>query len=130
VARAAKAADLHDFIASLDGAYDYMLEENGRVLSSSQQQRMEIARALLHDPSIVILDEINEIIDPSLAEAVERNLAVRGCTVVQAASLLSPVTGYDEIILLDQGRVADRGLHQELLERSPWYADLFREEAG
>jgi ABC-type bacteriocin/lantibiotic exporter with double-glycine peptidase domain len=126
--RAAKAVGLHNFIASLDGAYDHMLAENGRTLSRGQQQRMEIARALLYNPSIVILDEVNGGIDPPMLAAVERDLAARRCAVVQSTSLLSPVTGYDEIILLDRGRVAERGTHQELLGRSSWYADLFREE--
>ncbi|MDR2785001.1 MAG: ATP-binding cassette domain-containing protein [Treponema sp.] len=130
VSRAVKAVDMHDFIASLDGAYDYVLQENGRVLSRGQQQRMEIARALLYSPSIVVLDEVNGAIGPSLAAAVEQEFVDRGCTVVQASRLVSPITGYDEIILLDQGRVAERGTHRELLERSSWYAALFREEGG
>jgi ABC-type bacteriocin/lantibiotic exporter with double-glycine peptidase domain len=128
VGRAIKAVGLHNFIASLDGAYDHMLEENGRALSRGQQQRMEIARALLYNPSIVILDEVNGGIDPPTIAAVERDLAARRCAVVQSTSLLSPVIGYDEIILLDRGRVAERGTHGELLGRSPWYAELFREE--
>jgi ABC-type bacteriocin/lantibiotic exporter with double-glycine peptidase domain len=128
VDRAVKAVGLRDFIASLDGAYDYMLAENGRMLSYGQQQRMEIARALLYNPSIVVLDEASGAINPSTVAAVERDLAARGCTVVQAAGVLSHITGYDEIILLDRGRVAERGTHQELIERSSWYADLFREE--
>jgi ABC-type multidrug transport system fused ATPase/permease subunit len=88
---------------------------------------MEIARALLHNPSIVVLDEVNGAIGHAMAVAVERELERRGCTVIQATNLISPLTGYDEIILLDRGRVAERGTHRELLERSPWYATLFRE---
>jgi ABC-type bacteriocin/lantibiotic exporter with double-glycine peptidase domain len=125
--RAVKAVDMHDFITSLDGAYDHILPENARILSGGQQQRMEIARALLYNPSIVILDSVNGAIGPRMAAALEQSLADRACTVVQATNLLSPVTGYDEIILLDQGRVAERGTHRELLERSPWYGALFRE---
>jgi ABC-type bacteriocin/lantibiotic exporter with double-glycine peptidase domain len=127
VYRAVKAVGMHEFVASLDGAYDHVLQENGSILSGGQQQRMEIARALLYNPSVVILDEVNGAIDPRMAAAVERDLAERGCTVIQATNLVSLVTGYDEIILLDQGRVAERGTHQELLEKSPWYAALFRE---
>ncbi|MDR2662147.1 MAG: ATP-binding cassette domain-containing protein [Treponema sp.] len=130
VVRAAKVVDLHDFIASLDGAYDYVLQENGRVLSYGQQQRIEIARALLYNPSIVVLDEVNGAIGPALAAAVEQELLDRGCTVVHAAGLLASVADYDEIILLDQGRVAERGTHQELLEKSSWYAALFQEEVA
>ena len=129
--RAVKAVDMHDFITSLDGAYDHILLENARILSGGQQQRMEIARALLYNPSIVILDTINGAIGPRMAAALEQSLADRACTVVQATNLLFPITGYDEIILLDRGRVAERGTHQELLERSSWYGALFREgEAG
>jgi ATP-binding cassette subfamily C protein len=128
VDRAVKAAAIHDFIASLDGAYDHVLSENGRILSRGQQQQMEIARALLYNPSIVVLDEVNGAIDPPIAAAVERDLAARGCTVLQATNLLSPVAGYDEIILLDQGLVIERGTSRELFEKYSWYADLVREE--
>ncbi|MDR0382644.1 MAG: ATP-binding cassette domain-containing protein [Spirochaetaceae bacterium] len=127
VYQAVNAVGMHDFIASLDGAYDYMLTENARILSGGQQQKMEIARALLYNPSIVILDNVNGAVDPWTAAALEQGLVERGCTVIQATNLLSYVTGYDEIILLDQGRVAERGTHLELLEKSHWYATLFRE---
>jgi ABC-type bacteriocin/lantibiotic exporter with double-glycine peptidase domain len=131
VYRAVKTAGMHDFIASLEGAYDHVLTENGCVFSGGQRQQMEIARALLYDPSIVILDDVNEAVDFRGAAALEQGLAERGCTVIQATNLLSLVAGYDEIILLEQGRVAERGTHQELLEKSSWYAVLFREgEAG
>jgi ABC-type bacteriocin/lantibiotic exporter with double-glycine peptidase domain len=127
VYRAAQTVDMHNFITSLDGAYDHVLSDNIPSLSGGQQQRIEIARALLYKPSIVILDDINGAIGPNMVMALEQDLVERGCTIVQATNLLFPITGYDEIILLDQGRVADRGTHQELLERSSWYESLFRE---
>jgi ABC-type bacteriocin/lantibiotic exporter with double-glycine peptidase domain len=130
VDEAVKSVGLRDVIASLDGAYAHVLTENGRILSRGQQQRLEIARALLYNPSIVVLDEVNGAVDPSVMAAVERDLAARGCTVIQSTSLLSPVTGYDEIILLDRGQVADRGTHTDLLARSVWYAEMFREETA
>jgi ABC-type bacteriocin/lantibiotic exporter with double-glycine peptidase domain len=126
VYRAVKDVRLHSFIAALDGAYDHKLEENGRTLSGGQRQRLEIARALLYNPSIIIMDEVTSAIGSDMADEVEKSLKKRGCTVLQATQILSAIADYDKIILLERGRVIHRGTHGELLAASSWYADLFR----
>ncbi|MDR2304259.1 MAG: ATP-binding cassette domain-containing protein [Treponema sp.] len=126
VYRAAKDTGLHSFIATLEGGYDHILEENGRILSGGQQQQMEIARGLLYHPSILILDEVTGAIDPATVSKLEGNFKERGCTVLQTTQILSPIVEYDEIILLDRGKIAARGSHKDLLKQSPWYAALFR----
>jgi ABC-type bacteriocin/lantibiotic exporter with double-glycine peptidase domain len=127
VYRAAKEAGIHSFIAALEGAYDHILEENGRILSGGQQQQMEIARSILHQPSLLILDEATGAIDPVTALSIEENFRNRGCTVLQTTHILSSIVDYDEIIVLDRGKVSARGSHADLLKQSPWYAALFRE---
>ena len=129
VYRAVREAGLHSFVATLDGGYDHILQENGRVLSGGQQQRLEIARALIYDPSVLILDEVNNAIDPGMVAEIEANLQKRGCAILQATQILPAIIDYDEIILLEKGRVAARGAHRELLAASPWYASLYREGA-
>jgi ABC-type multidrug transport system fused ATPase/permease subunit len=127
VYQAAREVGLHSFIATLEGGYDYILEENGRILSGGQRQRMELARALVHNPSLLILDEVNGAIDPGMIREIEGHFRRRGCAILQTTQVLSPVTGYNEIILLDRGKTLDRGTHKKLLKKSPWYAALFRE---
>jgi ABC-type bacteriocin/lantibiotic exporter with double-glycine peptidase domain len=129
VYRAVREAGLHSFVATLEGGYDHILEENGRILSGGQQQRLEIARALIYDPSVLILDEVNSAIDPGMVAEIEANLQKRGCAILQATQILPAIIDYDEILLLEKGRVAARGAHRELLAASPWYASLYREGA-
>jgi ABC-type bacteriocin/lantibiotic exporter with double-glycine peptidase domain len=126
VYRALSEVRLHSHIASLEGAYDHILEEHGRTLSEGQRRRIEIARALLYDPSIITMDEVMSAVGAGMAKEIEKNLKRRGCTILQATNILSAITDYDEIILLDRGRVIARGTHQRLLANSSWYADLFR----
>jgi ABC-type bacteriocin/lantibiotic exporter with double-glycine peptidase domain len=132
VYRAARDAGLHGFIAALEGGYDHVLEENGRILSGGQQQQMEIARSLLYHPSLLVLDETSGAVDPAAVVNIENNFKKRGCTVLQTTHVLSFIADYDEIILLEGGKTAARGSHRELLEQSPWYAALFQtgETAG
>jgi ABC-type bacteriocin/lantibiotic exporter with double-glycine peptidase domain len=123
--RAANDVCLHDFIASLDGAYDHMLEENGRNLSGGQQQRVEIARALLYNPAIVLLDEVTSALGPAIGAKIETNLVRRGCTCLQATHILANIIQYDKIIMLEQGRILAQGTHKELYDNLPEYADLY-----
>lgn len=125
VYHAAKDVFLHDFISSLEGAYDYQMAEKGRNFSGGQQQRIEIARALLYNPSIVLLDEATGALGPAIGAGIEETLLRRGCTCLQATHVLANVSSYDEIILLDQGRTAARGSHRKLLSESALYAELY-----
>jgi ABC-type bacteriocin/lantibiotic exporter with double-glycine peptidase domain len=128
VYRAASDACIHEYIASLDGAYDYLLSENGSNLSGGQRQRLEIARALLYNPSIVLLDEATSAIDPVNRKIIEENLIKRGCACIVVTHILSQVTDYDEIIVMEKGAIIQRGAHEELMRTSPFYASTYEKE--
>ncbi len=125
---AARDACIHGHISSLEGAYRHPVAENGSNLSGGQRQRLEIARALLYDPSIVLFDEATGFIDPINRKAIEENLKRRGCSCVAATHVLTQLRDYDEIVVLEGGKIAGRGTHEELLRTSDFYASTLREE--
>ncbi|MCC6804984.1 MAG: ATP-binding cassette domain-containing protein [Anaerolineae bacterium] len=126
--RAAKDACIHETILRRPDGYNHLVEEDGRNFSASERQCLEIARALVDNPTLLILDEDTSALDPVTEAKVLENLGWRGCACLVIAQRLTPVVGFDEIIVMEAGTVAERGTHAELIERGGLYARLFAAE--
>ena len=127
VVAAAKAAHIHDFILSLPDGYDAMVGERGLKLSGGEKQRVAIARAILKNPRIMIFDEATSALDSRTEQAIQRelNAIAQGRTTLVIAHRLSTVMDADEILVLEQGRIIERGCHAGLLERGGAYAQMW-----
>jgi ATP-binding cassette subfamily B protein len=130
VEAAARTAQIHDFVQSLPEGYATMVGERGLKLSGGEKQRVAIARVLLKNPPVLVLDEATSALDSrteaALQEALER--LATGRTTLVIAHRLSTVIDADEIVVLEDGRVVERGPHGALLARNGTYADMWRRQ--
>jgi ATP-binding cassette subfamily B protein len=127
VERIARLAQAHEFVAELPDGYATVIGERGITLSGGQRQRLAIARALAVDPRILILDDATASVDATTEARIRVGLreAMRDRTTLIIAHRLSTIALADEIVVLDEGRIAARGTHDDLLETSPVYRDIY-----
>ena len=132
IIEAAKAANAHDFIMNLPDAYDNQVGERGVTLSGGEKQRISIARAILKDPAILILDEATSAVDSateaSIQEAMDR--LVKGRTTIAIAHRLSTLRNADKLIVIDKGEIIEEGSHEQLMKLGGNYADLVQKQAN
>ena len=128
VYEAAKRANIHDYIMSLEDGYDSQIGERGVRLSGGQKQRLSIARVFLKNPPILILDEATSALDNTTEILIQQALdeLCRGRTTLVVAHRLSTIKNADEIAVVSDGRIIEQGTHNELLENNGVYADLYK----
>jgi ATP-binding cassette subfamily B protein len=130
IVQAAQAAQAHEFIVHMPGGYDTEVGERGVTLSGGQKQRIAIARALLTDPRILILDDATSSVDTGTEHLIQKALehVMQGRTTFVIAHRLSTLLRADLILVLDEGRIAARGTHETLLQISDLYAEIYHRQ--